>query len=101
MVIPQHAPNHNTSLRIMSLEEEVKTHTRAVEAGEATQYFEVCPCCGLADDFRVYDCRPRTFRLIVDGCVKIFRSGIWRWRCLVCRERFTDYPPLPCRSSVL
>ena len=25
-----------------------------------------------------------TFRLIVEGYVKIFRSGIWRWRCLTC-----------------
>ena len=85
----------------MSPEEKVKVHTRCVEAGQAVRYCEACPCCGVCEEFRVYDCRPRTFRLIVEGYVKIFRSGIWRWQCLTCGGRFTDYPPLPCRTNVL
>lgn len=79
----------------MSLEDEVNRHTRCVEVGQPVRYCEACPRCGVCGEFRVHDCRPRTFRLIVEGCVKIFRSGIWRWRCLACGERFTDYPLLP------
>jgi hypothetical protein len=85
----------------MSLEEQVKSHTQRVEAGQPVQYFQVCPHCTASESFRVHDCRPRTFRLIVDSYVKIFRSGIWRWRCSECGGRFTDYPHLPYRTSVL
>ena len=85
----------------MCLEDKVNAHTRRVEAGQPVRYCEACPRCGACEEFRVHDCRPRTFRLIVEGYVKIFRSGIWRWRCLTCGGRFTDYPPLPCRTSAL
>ena len=87
----------------MSVEEQVKSHTRQVELGEAVRYGNGCPHCTNtnAQSFRVHDCRPRTFRLIVAGCVEVFRSGIWRWICLICGERFTDYPRLPCRTNAL
>jgi len=101
VVIPQRAPKSRLFLRIMSLEEKVKAHTARIEAGRPVRYCEACPRCGGCEEFHVHDCRPRTFRLIVEGCVKIFRSGIWRWLCLACRERFTDYPPLPCRTNAL
>ena len=52
----------------MSLEEEVKAHTRRVEAGQPLRYCEACPRCGVDEEFRVHDCRSRTFRLVVDGC---------------------------------
>jgi hypothetical protein len=87
----------------MSVEEEVKSHTRQVEAGDAVRYGSGCPGCTNSDPqaFCVHDCRPRTFRLIIAGYVTVFRSGIWRWTCLECGRRFTDYPRLPCRTSVL
>ncbi len=87
--------------RIMCLEEQVKSHTQRVEAGLPVRYCEACPHCTASRSLRVHDCRPRTFRLIVEGWVKIFRSGIWRWNCLECGKRFTDYPPLPCRTNAL
>ena len=85
----------------MSVEEQVKSHTQRVEAGEAVLYGEACPFCPNDDAFHVHDCRPRTFRLIVEGYVKIVRSGIWRWVCGQCGRRFTDYPRLPCRTNAL
>lgn len=87
----------------MSVEEEVKSHTQQVEAGNPVRYGTGCPHCPntTPQSFRVHDCRPRTFRLLVGGCVKVILSGIWRWLCLECGRRFTDYPRLPCRTSVL
>lgn len=87
----------------MSVEQEVKSHTQRVEAGEPVWYGACCPGCPNSDpqSFRVHDCRARTFRLLIEGYVKVVRSGIWRWTCLKCRRRFTDYPRLPCRTSVL
>jgi transposase-like protein len=85
----------------MSVEEQVKSHTWRVEAGMPVRYAEGCPYCPNSESFHVHDCRARTFRLIVEGYVKIVRSGIWRWLCARCRRRFTDYPRLPCRTNAL
>ena len=85
----------------MSVEEQVKSHTRQVEAGLPVLYGEACPHCHHSEAFHAHDCRPRTFRLIIGGFVRIFRSGIWRWVCGQCGRRFTDYPRLPCRTNAL
>lgn len=79
----------------MDLQEEIKTHTRRVEAGERVRYGQACPHCGAAKDefFRVHDCRRRTFRLVVKRCIQVTLSWILRWRCLRCGKRFTDDPP--------
>ena len=85
----------------MSVEEQVKSHTQRVEAGLPVLYGEACPHCHHSEAFHAHDCRPRTFRLIIGGFVRIFRSGIWRWVCGLCGRRFTDYPRLPCRTNAL
>ena len=79
----------------MDLEEEVKAHTRRVEAGERVRYGQACPGCGAAQEecFRMYDCRRRKFRLVVERYIQVAVSWILRWRCLRCGKRFTDYPP--------
>jgi DNA-directed RNA polymerase subunit RPC12/RpoP len=79
----------------MDLQEEVKAHTRRVEAGERVRYGQACPHCGVAKDvfFRMHDCRRRTFRLVLGRCIQVALSWIVRWRCLRCGKRFTDYPP--------
>jgi hypothetical protein len=79
----------------MDFEEEVKTHTRRVEAGERVRYGQACPRCGAAEkeSFRWHDCRRRRFRLVVERYIQVAVSWILRWRCLRCGKRFTDYPP--------
>ena len=79
----------------MDFEEEVKTHTRRVEKGERVRYGQACPCCGAAKEelFRLYDCRRRKFRLVVERYILVALSWILRWRCLRCGKRLTDYPP--------
>ena len=76
----------------MDIEEEVKSHTRRVEAGEPVRY-GACPDCGAVDqqDFRLHDCRRRKFRLVLGGWIQVALSWILRWRCLRCGKRFTDY----------
>ena len=79
----------------MELQEEVKAHTRKVEAGERVRYAQTCPGCGEVEKkfFRMHDCRRRKFRLILGQCIEVAFSWILRWRCLRCGKRFTDYPP--------
>jgi len=56
--------------------------------------------CGACEEFRVSMIPARTFRLIVEGYVKIFRSGSGV-AVPECGGRFTDYPPSPCRNNAL
>lgn len=79
----------------MDIEEEVKTHTRRVEAGERVRYGRACPHCGAVEEagFRQHDCRRRRFRLVVGRCIRVALSWVLRWRCLHCDKRFTDCPP--------
>lgn len=78
----------------MDLQEEVKTHTRRVEAGERVRYGHACPQCGASEEkcFGLHDCRRRKFRLVIGQCIEVALSWLLRWRCLRCGKRFTDYP---------
>jgi hypothetical protein len=87
----------------MDLAEEVKTHTRRVEAGERVRYGQACPHCGAAEQefFRMHDCRRRMFRLVLGRCIQVALSWILRWRCLSCGKRFTDYPPFRAAGEAI
>jgi transposase len=87
----------------MDLQEEVKAHTRRVEAGERVRYGQACPHCGVATDdfFRMHDCRRRKFRLVVERYIHVALSWILRWRCLRCGKRFSDYPPFRLATEAI
>lgn len=86
---------------MMGCVQEIKTHTEKVQSGELVRYQEFCPHCAGQGPFRLHDRRRRQFRVVEEGVVHVLDSWICRWRCLSCRSRFSDYPPLPCRRSVL
>lgn len=90
---------HCTS--IMSLEEEIKAHTRRVESGERVCFCKACPACAAQAAFKPHDCRRRTFRVLIDDMVKCLRSWILRWKCPNCGRRFTDYPPFRASAQTL
>lgn len=88
------APTHQwIPFSIMCVEQEIKTHTQRVKAGELVFYGQACPGCGGQEGFHMHDRRPRTFRIVVEGSVKRLCSWILRWKCVACGKRFTDYPP--------
>ena len=89
----RHAPQITSIFGIMTIEQEIKSHTQRVEAGERPCHYAACPGCDGKGPFRLHDCRRRTWRLVVDGCVQVVRSWILRWKCPGCGKRFTDYPP--------
>jgi hypothetical protein len=88
-------PTISGAFTIMDVQEEVKIHTRKMEAGERVRYAQACPGCGAVEKklFRMHDCRRRKFRLVLGQCIQVAMSWILRWRCLRCGKRFTDYPP--------
>ena len=77
----------------MDLEQEIKSHSARVEAGERVCYAKACLYCGADKAFQWHDRRPRRFRVVTGQCILVLLSWILRWRCLVCGKRFTDYPP--------
>jgi len=85
----------------MSLEEEIKTHTRRVELGERVCFCKACPACAAQPSFKLHDRRRRTFRVLIDDVVKCLRSWIMRWKCPNCGRRFTDYPPFRPTAQTL
>ena len=88
------SPNIKFNIQVMTTEEEIKIHTQKIESGNPPQYSTACPYCAAEPQaFRRHDCRRRSFRLVVDQCVRVFRSWIWRLKCATCQQTFTDYPP--------
>lgn len=77
----------------MTTEQEIKDHTQEIEAGRQPCYAEACPHCAAQETFRVHQRRRRTFRLVVEQCVRVFRSWVLRFKCPSCHRTFTDYPP--------
>ena len=81
--------------QVMTTEQEIKDHSRKMEAGEQTCYCRACSHCGVEPErpFRVHQCRRRTFRILVERCVRVYRSWVLRLKCPHCKRTFTDYPP--------
>jgi len=81
--------------QVMSYEEKIKDHTRKLEAGEHLIYCQVCCQCGVEPEggFRIHERRRRTFRVVVERCVRVYRSWVLRLKCPHCKRTFTDYPP--------
>jgi hypothetical protein len=77
----------------MTTEQEIKDHTERIESGRQPCHAEACPHCGVQETFRLHHRRRRTFRLVVEQCVRLFRSWILRFKCPNCHRTFTDYPP--------
>ena len=79
----------------MSTEQEIKDHTRKIEAGERPCFCQACPHCAAEPEksFAVHQCRRRTFRIVVEHGVRVYRSWVLRMKCPNCKRTFTDYPP--------
>lgn len=78
----------------MTTEREIKDHTQKLETGQQVCYRQACPHCAVTPErFGVHQCRRRTFRLLVEHCVRVYRSWVLRLKCPHCKRTFTDYPP--------
>ena len=76
----------------MTIEQEIKDHTQEIESGRQPCHAEACPHCAAQDVFRLHQRRRRSFRLVVERCVRVFRSWVLRFKCPNCHRTFTDYP---------
>ena len=87
----------------MSIQEEIKAHTQAVLNGKVSRDQRSCPKCGtFHGSFRPHERKRRSFLIIVDRLVCKMSSFLMRWKCLLCNQTFTEYPPfaLPYKRYV-
>ena len=94
-------PTRNCTVQLMTTEQEIKDHTLEIEAGRQPCHAEACPHCAAQVTFRVHQRRRRSFRLVVEHCVRIFRSWILRFKCPSCHRTFTDYPPFRSATQTI
>lgn len=78
---------------LLPILEEIQSYTRRVERKEIQCDLPACPRCGEPASFKVHDRRHRTYLVVVERLVKKVLSLISRWRCELCGDRFTLYPP--------
>jgi len=79
---------------VTTSEAEINAHTDRVRVPDLRCGLAQCPKCrGVPGGFHFHERRRRSFRLIVDGLVRIVASFLARWRCPLCRQTFTEYPP--------
>lgn len=65
---------------------------------------DVCPCCaGRPAEFKRRGVRKRLFLALANWVVKRVWSYLPLWKCPLCQQSFTDYPPfaLPFKRYVL
>ena len=89
----QRVPHQKCTVQLMTTEQEIKDHTQEIEAGRQPCHAETCPHCAAQETFHLHQRRRRSFRLVVEQCVRVFRSWVLRFKCPSCHRTFTDYPP--------
>lgn len=79
---------------VPSIAEEIEAHNERCRSGGATCGLTTCPTCKQSPkEFKRHDERERSFRLVVETLVHTVLSFLLRWKCPLCGDKFTDYPP--------
>jgi hypothetical protein len=72
----------------------IKEYTESVLANQFSCDLEHCPRCGKEPGaFRRHALRERTFLVVEGGWVRKESSFLTRWKCPLCNDTFTHYPP--------
>ena len=75
------------------VETAIQQYTREIIYGKIPRPKGCCPRCLLHPiNFKLHECRKRTFRYIDGNFVKELMTLLPRWKCSSCRKTFTVYP---------
>lgn len=86
------------------LVEVIKTYGRRAKDKELSCALDTCPCCaGRPVGFKRRGVRKRLFLALANWVVERVWSYLPLWKCPLCQQSFTDYPPfaLPFKRYVL
>lgn len=74
--------------------EAIQNYRQAVESGRICCDLETCPRCGdHPGEFRLHECRKRTFLYVLERMTHATWCWLIRWKCPLCAKTFTLYPP--------
>jgi hypothetical protein len=80
--------------------EEIQRYTQSVENGTFACRLDICPRCGgHPDGFTRHDRRRRIFLVILERLIHKIFSFLTRWKCPLCGDSFTVYPPFALRHK--
>jgi len=78
---------------VSKTEEKIKKHTEKIKAKQYDEPRGLCPKCSEKPEcFKLHESRPRKFLFIVADIVKQVESLLLRWKCILCKATFTEYP---------
>jgi len=78
---------------ISKIEEKIKKHTEKIKAKQYDMPLGLCPKCSKKPEcFKLHESKPRKFRFILADIVKQIESLLLRWKCILCKATFTEYP---------
>jgi len=86
------------------LVETIKTYGKRAKNKEIPCALDSCPCCGgRPAEFKWRGVRKRLFLALANWVVQRVWSYLPLWKCPLCQQSFTDYPPfaLPFKRYVL
>jgi len=78
---------------VSKIEEKIKQHTKKIKAKQYDKPLGPCPkCAEVPLEFKLHESRPRKFFFILADIVKQVESLLLRWKCILCKTTFTEYP---------
>lgn len=78
---------------VSEIEEKIKQHTEKIKAKQYDMPQGLCPKCSEKPKcFKLHESRPRKFFFILADIVKQIESLLLRWKCILCKATFTEYP---------
>ena len=78
---------------VSKTEEKIKQHTEKIKAKQYDKPRGPCPkCTETPPTFKLHESRPRKFLFILADIVKQTESLLLRWKCILCKATFTEYP---------
>jgi len=84
------SPLHKARRCYVDKPKEFCEHERSIITKQAPHFCPKCESCH--DDFKLHECRHRTFYVVIDSLIHTIASFLGRWKCSSCRATFTVYP---------
>ena len=71
----------------------IQKHTDYILSGNIHPPDILCPKCHeKPETFKLHECSRRSFRYIEECLAHIVYTFLARWKCVICRKTFTEYP---------
>ena len=81
---------------ITEIEQKIQDYQEGIRRGEYPKIGECCSNCRQEVEFKLHDHRQRKLRIIANALVQVIIICLIRWRCPICKKKYTRYPDFMC-----